>query len=80
MQYEISTAVYMGMIANKNKYENSCHLKIIIQNMKFLYLILCLGQVCTDANSDAKANDDNDDDNANNNTRRPKHDCIRLFG
>ena len=56
----------------------SGHMGIFVQNMKLLYLILCLGHVCTDANADAKANGDNDGD-ANNNTRRAKHDCIRLL-
>ena len=43
------------------------HRYICISNMKFVCLILWLGEVCTDANTD--------DD-----TRQTKHDFIRLFG
>ena len=31
---------------------------ICVPNMKFLYLILCQGEVCTDANDDTNGNDD----------------------
>ena len=44
-----------------------------VPNMKFVYLHLYLVEVCTDANADANTND------ANTDTRRTKHDCIRLW-
>ena len=45
---------------------------IIISNMKFLSLILWLGKLCIDANTDA--------DNTDNYTQWTNHDYIGLFG
>ena len=56
-----------------------------LQDMKFLWVILSLGQLYTDDNTndaDANADDDDDNDNTNdhnNNTQQINHDCIRLL-
>ena len=52
-----SMTIYVGSIAKEN-YENGCHLTTIgqndqifdIPNLKFMCLILWLGEVCTDIN------------------------------
>ena len=48
---------------------------ICIPSMKFLYLTMCQGEVCTDDDANAVQDDANDDD-----TQWTKHGCIRLFG
>ena len=57
MQYEVSVM-----------YIHEGHRCTCVPNMKFLCLILYLGEVCTDTNVDANDTDTND-------ARWTKHDC-----
>ena len=54
------------------------HICISISNMKFLSLILWLGELCTD--TDDADNADTDANDTNNYARQINHDYIGLFG